>query len=820
MSGTLSRGGIMSGFLNDLRFALRQLIRHPGFALAAILTLALGIGANTAVFSLLNGYLLKPLPYPHSDRLVQLNEHQIKPGIMAILSIPNYLSIKQDTRAFSTLGAYSWQGYVLQAGGRTQRVHGLMATASLFDVLDVKPYLGHIFNKTAQQPGRGQVVVLSYSLWQQIFGADPDAIGRTIKLNGQRYTVVGVMPKGFSGFGSYMSSAKLWTPYVFTAKMKSEANRRSQTSAVLGRLKPGVSLQQARRQLTAALHRTISASASMKQAMQRVGLKWIARPYHDVLVGNQDTMLYLLQGAVLLVLLIACVNVANLLLARILGRTHELAMRSALGASRGVLARQLLVEGLYLALPGGALGVALGWWSLGFVRQLGLGARAGFFNLTPDWHVALFALAVVTVVTLAISLLPIRHLSRSDLQSLLQEGGHSVSGGRGARRIRNSLVVAEIALATALLAGAGFLLHSFIRLTSVNPGFQVNHILTAQVLLPAQNRKNSQAVVTVYQNALKHIRALPGVTDAGLTWQLPLTYGSNTPYTVEGRPDSFSPWAWINLADGHYFNTLGLHLLRGRLFGPQDTVRSRDVVVVDRVLAQQAFPNGNPIGRRIDIGGSKATVIGVVSAIRAENLAKPNDMGTVYADLNQQHGLPKMAMGIVVKTPLPPASQIKPIHNVVARLNPAASISNFQSMHDLIASHLQNRQAELILALAFGSVALTLAVIGVYGVMRYAVEQRRAECGIRLALGARPIDLLWLIVKDGLKLLVVGLLAGLALAVVFGYIISSQLFDVAPFDPLTLIGVAVVLCLVTLAACYLPARRAARLDPAIAMMDR
>jgi predicted permease len=585
--------------LADLRFALRQLIKRPGFALAAILTLALGIGANTAVFSLLNGYLLKPLPYPHSDRLVQLNESAIKLGDGAgPFSIPNYLSIKQDTNAFSALGAYSGRrSYVLQAGGRAQRVNGLMVTASLFaDVLDVKPYLGRIFGKAAQQPGRGQVVVLSYALWQQIFGADPDAIGQAIKLSGQRYTVIGVMPKGVGALDQHMSSIKLWTPYVFTAKMKSEARRRHQNSFVLGRLKPGVSLQQARRQLAAVLHRTIQASPQMKQATQELGLKWVAHSYHNVLVGNQDTMLYLLQGAVLLVLLIACVNVANLLLARILGHTHELAIRSALGASRGMLARQLLVEGLYLAVPGGLLGVALGWWSLGFIRQLGLGAGASLFNITPDWHVALFALAVVTVVTLAISLLPIRHLSRSDLQSLLQEGGQVVAGGRGARRVRNTLVIAEIALATALLAGAGLLLHSFIRLTAVNPGFQVNHVLTAQILLPGQNQKDSQANVEFYRNALKHIRALPGVTDASLVWELPLWYMDSGHYTAEGRPKSSSPYTWINIADGHYFNTLGLHLLRGRLFGPQDTAHSRPVVVIDRILARQAFPNRNPIG--------------------------------------------------------------------------------------------------------------------------------------------------------------------------------------------------------------------------------
>ncbi|HET7369242.1 MAG TPA: ABC transporter permease [Gammaproteobacteria bacterium] len=811
--------------MTDLRFSIRQLAAKPGFTAAAILTLALGIGANTAVFSLLNGYLLKPLPYPNGERLVRVSEHQIKPGILhAPLSIPNYLSIKQKTQdVFSAIGAYTWENYALQGGGKTQRVQALAATASLFDAFGVKPFLGHTFDETAQQPGRGQVAVISYGLWKQTFGANRDVVGRTVQLNGRPYTIVGVMPAKFN-VDTFFGGVDLWTPYVMTADMKAESRRRNQNSPVIGRLKPGVSLEQANAKLAAALAQVTDASSSMQESSRDVGLEWRARSYRDALVGDREATLLLLQAAVLLVLLIACVNVANLLLARILGRTHELAMRSTLGATRATLARQLLIEGLCLAVPGGLIGTALGWWSLGFAEHLSLG-QSSVFTVVPDWRVGLFTFGAVLLVTLVISLLPIRHFSRADLQGILQEGGRSVGGGRGANRIRRILAAAEMALAAALLAGAGLLLHSFSQLHAVNPGFAVDHRLTAQVWASPESTANGSARV-FYQNMLQRVRALPGVENASVVWQLPLNYGSNGSYSVEGRPDSFSPYAWHNMVDANYFRTMGLRLLRGRLFNAQDAAGNRRVVVVDEVLARQAFPRGNPIGHQITVIGEKATIVGVVSALRANNLAEPNDMGTVYFALNQSEALLDMmgqrgvALNLIAHTKLPPYSQVKPVKTLIQNVSPGASVSNFQSMGDLIARHLEGRQSLMVLILAFGGVALALAIIGVYGVMSYSVGQRTTECGVRLALGALPEDLLWLVLKDGLKLLAAGLAAGLALAVLLGYLLSARLFGVAPFDPSALAGTAVVMALITVAACYLPARRAAKLDPAVAIMEQ
>jgi predicted permease len=724
---SFARGNNMSGFMNDLRFGMRQLIKRPGFAAAAILTLALGIGANTAVFSLLSGYLLKPLPYPHSEQLVRLNQYWVKSDIHdTTFSVPGYLGIRKKTQdVFSALGAYSFKNYGLQSGGKTQRVQAMEATASLFDVFGVKPYLGRTFDRAAQQPGRGHVAVIGYGLWQQAFGGDRNIIGHTVQLNGQHYTITGVMPSKLINVDPRFGAVQLWVPYVMTAKMKSESVFLHQSSIVIGRLKPGVSLGLANRRLTAALQQRAQTSADLKMAMKMSGFEWNARSYHDALVKSETATLYLLQAAVLLVLLIACVNVANLLLARILGRTHELAMRSALGATRSVLARQLLVEGLCLAMPGGLIGVALGWWSLGFASQLGVGQSA-VFTITPDWRVGLFAFGAIVLVTLVISLLPIRHFSRIDLQSLLQQGGRSATGSHGARRIRNILAVSEIALAAALLAGAGLLLHSFIQLQGVNPGFATEHRLTAEVWVPPQV-KTPKSVGAFWHDFLTRVRALPGVENAGVVAALPLNYHGNGGVTVEGRPN-FSVEAHQNYADQHYFATLGLRLLRGRLFNAQDSIGGRRVAVIDEVMARQAFPHENPIGHKFTAGyyESKKTIIGVVSALRAKNLDEANDMGTWYASVYQsQGGHQGQVENLVVHTRLPSYSEDKPIKTLVASI-PGASVANFQSMSDLVSHHLQDRQWLMVLILAFGGIALALAVIGVYGVMSYAVSQRRA----------------------------------------------------------------------------------------------
>jgi predicted permease len=810
----------MNGFLHDLRFGLRQLVKRPGFAAAAILTLALGIGANTAVFSVLSGYLLKPLPYPHGERLavVQVYIPKYSADYFGI-STPDYKAIEDHTEAFSNTAIYQHTTSVLKANGRASRVTGFATTASLFQVLGVQPLLGRTFAASANQPGRGQQVVISYRLWQSAFGGEPGAIGRTLQLSGKRYRVIGIMPRGFA-FPN--QDADFWRPLTLAPSAFAISEFVNVNYDFIGRLKPSVSLNTLQHQLGAAVTYIGSIiPAAERQKWEAAGFEFKAVSFRHQLVGNRSSTLLLLQGAVLLVLLITCVNVANLLLSRILGRSHEMAMRAALGATRAILARQLLVEGICLTIPGGLAGVALGWLGMHFLAQSALGAGASVFDIAFDWRIGLFAVAVVGVTTLLISVLPILHLSKTDVQSVLQEGGRVTGGGRGGRRVRNALVVAEITLATALLAGSGLLLHSFINLQTVNTGFRKSNALIAGVLFPP----DTPSLRNAYDRILKQVRTVPGVEQAGLASLAPLPGGvPHNPLTFRGRKppsDAVPPSAATNVVTSGYFRALGIPILRGRNFGPQDTHNSRRVAIIDSDIAKKYFSGVNPIGRQLrpmGYGKDWYTIVGVVPAIKMASLSQAHRHNDgLYLDASQ---VPQHGMRLILHTATPPAMLIKPLHTALARAAPSAAVYDVQTMHQRLGDTLRDQQTTMVLLLSFGGIALALAVVGVYAVMSYAVGQRRAECGVRLALGARPVDLLWLILKDGLKLLAIGLVAGLGLAVVCGYLLSSRLFGVAPFDPVTLIGSAVVLCAITLAACYLPARRAAKLDPAIAIMEQ
>jgi putative ABC transport system permease protein len=819
----------MNGFLNDLRFGLRQLIKRPGFAAAAIITLALGIGANTAVFSVLNGYLLKPLPYPNGQQLVAVNESFPKAAQPYVgVSEANYLDTKHGVSAFSNAALYNPHDYNLTRAGQTRRVSALQTRSALFDVLQVKPYLGHAFGKRNDRKGASQVAVLSYGFWQKTFGGDPNILDQTIELDGQAYRITGIMPRGFQ-FPD--SRVQLWVPFVFgTPKFIQNCRMCELDQHMIARLKPGATLATVRSQRDRVMSDILAkVSAPLRRAFTASEWKIRVRHYRAVVLGNRTPLLLTLQGFVLLVLLMTCVNVANLLLARILGRTHEMAMRAALGASRWRLARQLFVEGLCLAVPGGLAGVALGWFGLSFIQNLGLSARLGVFTLTPDWRVGLFALGVVVLVTIVISLLPIRHLNRTDLQSLLQEGSRGMAGGRAARRTRNAMVIAEIALAAALLGGTGLLVNSFVHLQSVDPGFKSDHVLTADILLPSHDKSSTAAQAHFYARLLQRLRALPGVVHAGLTGGVPIKDPPGTAnmygITRVTPTGSRAPDGNVTAASPGYFKAMHIALLRGRRFEARDSAaNSRPVIIIDKFLADKWFHGKNPIGHQMIVGGeyqhnkmTKFTIIGEVASVRAASLDKAPVRGTYYLNALQK---PDEVTSVAIKTAIPPYSLAQPVKQMLAKLDPLVSISNFASMHDVLAQSLQEREAVMILLLAFACLGLALAAVGVYGVLSYVVGQRTQECGIRLALGAEPKDLLWLITRDGLKLLAVGLCIGLGLAILLGFAISSQLFNVAPFDPATLAGVVVALSIITLAACYLPARRASRLEPVIALREQ
>ncbi|HET6725723.1 MAG TPA: ABC transporter permease [Gammaproteobacteria bacterium] len=809
----------MNGSLNELPFGLRQLAANPGFAVAAILTLALGIGANTAVFSVLNGYLFKPLPYPHSAQLAEVNIKLPKVKAEAFpLSLPLYQVIDRSTDAFSATAYYDDDDFNLNTGGQAQRVRGVISSASLFHVLGVQPLLGRTFAAENTHPGSDQVVVISYGLWRASFGASQDAIGQSIKIDGDVYRVIGVMPRNFA-FPD--REAVLWMPPKITPAEFSPRSFFHLDWNVLGRLNSGVSLTAAQAQIqqvvSAWIHDTIPAGG--QKQLEKMGFSTDAQSYRQVLLGDRPTTLWLLQAAVLLILLITCVNVANLLLSRILNRSHEIAMRSTLGATRAVLARQLLGEALCLTVPGGLAGIGLCWLALHFLVGSSLGAGSGIFNAAIDWRVGLFALGVVLVTAVLVSLLPIRHLAKTDLQLVLQEGGRTASGGRRTRRIRNALVITELTLATGLLAMAGLVLHSFMNLEAVDPGFRKDHVLMASLLVPEKDHPGDAALAGLYKDVVKRVNELPGVQQAGMGRLLPLSGHLNQKtFRIRGREsaDSKTPTAMINNVSPGYFNALGIPVLRGRSF---DALDAGDMTaIVDAGLVKKYFRDASPIGRQIVVGGGKEyTIIGVVPSVKYAKLSQTVDSVSIYPNAVDA---PRREMQLVIHSALPPIALMKPVRQLIASIDPDVAVYDVHTMHEHLADSLRDKQTTMTLLLAFGGIALALAIVGVYAVMTHAVGQRRAECGVRLALGALPEDLSRLVLKDGFKLLAIGLPVGLALAVLMGYLLSSQLFGVAPFDPATLIGSAVVLCAITLVACWLPARRAAKIDPAIAMMEQ
>jgi putative ABC transport system permease protein len=569
-----SRKLIMGGFFNDLRVGVRQLIKRPGFAAAAILTLALGIGANTAVFSFLSGYLFKPLPYPHSAQLAEVYTKRPKIGLRKTspLSLPLYRVIQKHTDAFAATAFYRQSDFDLNIGGHARRAFGVVASASLFHVLGVEPFLGRAFTADNMRPGRDHVALISYGLWRASFGASPDAIGKTVKLNSNVYRIIGIMPQGFAFPDRTMA---LWMPYK-TVPADFAANKAltALSSRFIGRLRPGVSLDAAEQQVQHAVGTWFRDRVS-KTIIAKTGFAIGIQSLHQALLGDRPATLWLLQGAVALILLITCVNVANLLLSRILGRSHEIAMRSALGATRAVLARQLLTEALCLTVPGGLAGVALAWLALHFfLTGSPLGAGDSIFNIALDWRVGLFALGTVLVTVALVSVLPIRHLAKTDLQLVLQEGGHTSSGGRRTKRTRNALVIMELALATGLLAIAGLLLHSFMNLETVDPGFRKNDVLMANLLVSPKDHPGDQALSNLYTDIVKRASRLPGVKQAAIAHFLPLGGGiMRAEISIPGQepPISGKPlFEMSNSISPGYFRTLGVPILRGRQFNARD----------------------------------------------------------------------------------------------------------------------------------------------------------------------------------------------------------------------------------------------------------
>ena len=828
----------MDSFIQDLRYALRALSAKPGFTFAALLTLALGIGANTAIFSVINGFYLRPLPYADGDRLVFVYNTYPKSGLEeAGTSIPDYLDRRSRAPALEDLAMYTFDSFNLSSDGRPERLVGLIGTPSLFTVLKTQPALGRAFTDDDAVAGRDKVLVLSHKTWQAQFNGDPKIIGREIRMNGEPWTIIGVMPEGFL---FQTDRINIWVPFTFSEAQRGDRERGNEFSSSIGRLKPGATVEQANAQFDAIVLENADRLAGLgadgqdfATFLRNGNFTGKARDYHEYLVGNLRETLLLLQAAVALVLLIAAANVANLMLTRVIARQRELAVRTALGADRWRLARQLLTEALVLSLAGAALGILVAVWGVELIQWLGLDRASQGFDVTLDRKVLGFALGVAGVTGLVFGLVPVVATARVNPNEIIKEGGRGNTGGRGAAAVRNSLVVAELALAVTLLVGAGLLIRSFANVSALKPGFEAAGLVTVRIELPDSRyggQANRNARVDFADRLLARVRALPGVEGAGFTTTLPFSnQGSQSSYQIEGRttpPGEPGPHGHIRQVDEDYFKVMQIPVLRGRTFDPaKDPVRELVFppdgqdgqiqqsgpfsVVIDRLLAERHFKDQDPIGQVI-INGVRGEIVGVVDVVKNGNLHVEPTKETYYWYYRQR---PSQQVNLVLRTTLAPETINKQVREAVLAVDPDQPVFDMKTMDSRVAESLDTRRAPMVLAVVFAGVALVLAAIGVYGVLAYSVSQRIPELGVRMAMGASRRDVFKLVLGQGARLTVLGVLAGVLAALAVTRLMQSLLFGVEAADPMVFVLVSVALAAVALTACFLPARRATRVDP-------
>lgn len=797
----------MKTLWQDARYGLRMLMKNPGFTLTAIMTLALGIGATSVIFSFVNGVLLRPLPYRDSDRLVLLDENAPKRGIASMgVSYPDFLDWRERNRVFTGVAIYDggWD-YTLTGSGEPEELSCTWVAYNAFEVLGVAPILGRTFAAGEERWKNGLAVILSHDLWSRRFDAKPDVIGRTITLNNRPHTVIGVMPPGFK----FPAAADLWAPLGPIMD-----NRTEHGWNAIARLKPGVTMEQAQSEMTALARRIEEQNPATNEG---VDVKLI--PLREGLAGDYRKALTILMGVVGLVLLIACVNVASLLLARASARAKEVAIRTALGAGRGRVFRQLLTESLVLGVMGGVLGLTLAFWGLDLLLAAIPIDLPFWMKFDLDGRVLGFAAGVTLLTVLIFGAAPALQASKIDLNKALKEGGRG-SSGAGRYQTLRLLVVVETALSLVLLIGAGLMMRSFIRLQHTDFGFNPENLLTLRLNLPVAKYDHPQRRV-FFQQLLERIRATPGVEAAGAAFSLPLREDSQeSSLRVKGRPalpPGQAPMINTNVVTPSYFRTLGIPLLIGRDFNGADTSDSMKVAIIDERLAREYWPNENPIGKRIAFGPPDdkepwSMIIGVVGAVKNQSPGLTPGK-TAYAP-HAQYEMDDMSLAVRAGNleNLPPA-----IQKQVKAMDPDLPMINIRTMTDVVSRSVWQPRLYAILFGVFAAVALALASVGLYGVMAYSVSERKREIGVRAALGAQPRDVLKLVVAQGMTLTLIGIGVGLAAALGLTRLMRSLLFEVSATDPLTFAGLAALLSFVALLACYPPARRAAKVDPMIAL---
>ena len=806
----------METLLKDIRYGVRGLLKRPGFTVIALITLALGIGANTAIFSVVNAVLLRPLQFRDPEQLMVVWEEASFAGFPTNTPAPaNYIDWKNQNQSFADMAAAATASFNLTGDGEPERIQANSVSANFFPLFGVQPLLGRGFLPEEDRPGGNKVAMLSYSLWQSRYGGDRNIVNREILLNGEKHTVVGVMPAGFQFLEN---DVRLWVPMALD--QEEMANRGGHYLQVIARLKPGVVLSQTQADMTAVMQR-ISTDHPNETFDGKLGA--VVMPLRDQLVGDSRSSLTVLLVAVAFVLLIACANVAGLLLARAVARRREIALRMALGAGRVRVVRQLLTESLLLATVAGVLGSLLAYASFSFLQGLIPEQMAAATILKLDTRILLFTLAISIVTGVVFGLVPALQAAKFDLNDALKQ---SSTRATASGRLRSTLIVFEVALSIVLLVGAGLLIQTLFQLFRQYSVLEPDKVLTMRTILPREKYKEPQVRDNYYQQVLQRIEHLPGVVSAGYSTSVPLSWkGGSSGFYPEGIKNPIPGMSYDAIhrqVSADYLKTMNIALRQGRYLDNRDNAQSMNVAVINETMARQYWPGENPLGRRFKLGGPDETdqpwiqIVGIAADLRQMGLDEPvkAEMYLPYQQVDHPWFMPR---DLAIRTNGDPSSLVGAVRQIIREVDPDQPVSNVATMEEVLGTEAAQRRMGMIMLAGFAVLALLLASLGIYGVLAYFVTQHTNEIGVRQALGATPRDILFLVLKKGMGLTLVGVAIGLASAFALTRLMSSMLFGVKASDPLTFVAVPVLLALVALLACYIPARRATKVDPLVAL---